>query len=332
MTLADGVAHDATTGAGAVSVSASGQVAYRTGGNSRRQLVWVDRSGKALGVLGAPDESSLTAPSVSPDGNRAAVFRTVEGNADIWLVAAARTTRLTFDAGLDRYPIWSTDGSRITFDSNRTGKRNLYQKLASGVGAEELLVESQEDKVANDWSPDGQFLSYFSIQTATARDLWVWPMQGDRKPWEFLKTRFEERFGVFSPDGRWMAYMSNESGRDEVYIRPFAPAASTSAGGQWQVSTAGGIFPRWRHDGKELYYVGPNGEMTAVPVEVNGTTLEPGAPVTLFTTRIYGGGVDIQLARQYDVTRDGRFLINTVLNDAFAPITLLMNWDPDAKR
>ena len=173
---------------------------------------------------------------------------------------------------------------------------------------------------------------------------------------------------MFSPDGRFVAYMSNESGRSEIYVRPFArpfdfstgsgssrvssrddfaqdrPAASgaalrlrsgqaaNAAGGQWQVSTAGGIVPRWRRDGKELYYLNPAGAMMAAPITVTGSTVAPGAPVALFPTRIYAGGADAAQGRQYDVTRDGRFLINTVLDAASAPITLLMNWHPEAKK
>jgi Tol biopolymer transport system component len=335
VTLADPVGFDAgNSAAGAVSVSAAGLVAYRAGGANRRKLAWFDRSGKALGVLGAPDENDLEAPRISPDGRRVAVARTVQGNADIWLLDGTRTSRFTVDTALDRFPIWSPDGSRIAFQSNRKSAFNIYQKPAGGAGAEELLVESPQDKYATDWSTDGRFILYHSNDPQTGRDLWVLPLEGDRKPWVFLKTSFEERVGQFSPDGRWVAYTSNESGRYEIYIRPFAaPAASgaavNSAAGQWQVSTAGGIYSRWRPDGKELYYIGPNGEMMAAPIAAIGTTLEPGAPVALFPTRILGGGVDAGQGRQYDVTRDGRFLINTVLDDASSPITLLQNWRPE---
>ena len=134
-----------------------------------------------------------------------------------------------------------------------------------------------------------------------------------------------------------MAYHSNESGRPEIYVRPFVPpdstgTAATAAGGQWQVSTAGGILATWRSDGKELYYLNADGAMMAAPINVNGATLEPGTPVMLFPTRILGGGADVQLGRQYDVTADGRFLINTLLNQTAAPITLLQNWNPAAKK
>ena len=337
VTLADTVVVDGTFNTAAVSVSASGLVAYRTGGASRQQLTWVDRSGQALGPLGAPDENSLLLPSVSPDGQRVVVARTVQGNQDLWLLDGARTSRFTFDAARDRFPIWSPDGTRIAFESNRTGTRDLYVKAASGAGAEEVLVASSQTKLPTDWSADGRFLLYFSVDPQTNADLWVLSLEGDRTPWVFLKTPFDERDGTFSPDGRWVAYSSNESGRHEIYIRPFAgPAASaTSAsqvGGQWQVSSAGGTYPRWRRDGRELYYLAPNGAMMAALVTVTDVTLAPGAPVALFPTRILGGGADAAVGRQYDVTRDGRFLINTVLEEAAAPITLIQHWAPEAKK
>ena len=336
LTLADPVRFNSNT-AGAVSVSASGLVAYRTGGGNRRQLAWFDRTGKAMGALGAPDENNLSAPSVSPDGHRVAVSRVVDGNEDIWLLDGTRTSRFAFDAAVDHFPIWSPDGSRIAFDSSRKGRRDLYHKPSSGAGLEELIVESPQQKNTNDWSADGRFILYHSTDPQTARDLWVLPLEGDRKAWVFLKTGFDERWGRFSPDGRWVAYNSSESGRNEIYIRPFAaPAASGAAAnpaaGQWQVSTAGGISPRWRSDGKEIYWIDPIGEMMAAPITATATTLEPGAPVVLFPTRIYGGGVDNGQGRQYDVTRDGRFLINTVLDDAYAAITLLQNWNPEPKK
>ena len=152
-----------------------------------------------------------------------------------------------------------------------------------------------------------------------------------------LKTNFGERVGRFSPDGRWVAYQSNESGRSEINIRPFVAPGTGGAvddratDGQWQVSTIGGIYPVWRQDGKELYYVGPNGDIMAVPITTTGRTLQAGAPEVLFPTRILGGGADGLHFRQYDVSRDGRFLINTVLDDDASPITLIQNWNPLGK-
>ena len=224
------------------------------------------------------------------------------------------------------------------FGSVRAGARDLYVKASSGAGREERLLESSQVKYAQDWSPDGRFLLYQIADPQTGNDLWVLPLDGDRKPWVFLKTPFAERNASFSPDGRWVAYVSDESGRFEVYVRPFvepaasaprAGAASDAAGGQWQVSTAGGTYARWRADGKELYYVGPDGQMMAVPIAVTGTTLAPGTPAALFPTRIVGGSGTVTSPRQFDVARDGRFLINTVLDEATSsPITLLQNWNP----
>ena len=155
-------------------------------------------------------------------------------------------------------------------------------------------------------------------------DLSVLPLDGDRKPFVFLSTRFDERVGQFSPDGHWVAYQSNESGRNEVYVRPFP-----GPGGASPVSTSGGIQPRWRADGKELYYIAPDGTLMAVPITVKGATLEPGVPAVLFRTRIWGGGTNAGSRQQYDVAPDGRFLINVTTADATnAPITVLLNWKP----
>ena len=338
VTLADGVAVDGFSLGGAVSVAATGLVAYRTGSATRRQLGWFDRAGTARGFFGDPDGSNLFHPRMSPDGRRVAVTRTVQGNTDIWLLDGARASRVTFDAAFDDSPLWSSDGSRIVFRSSRTGPGDLYQKLTSGAGVEERLVASDQAKTPTSWSADGRFLLYHSLDPLSGPDLWVVPIVGDRTPSLILKTPFTEVYGVFSPDSRWVAYSSNESGRNEIYVRPFvlpnvAGTAAGAGGGQWQVSTAGGIYPVWRPDGKELYYVNPAGTMMAAPITVSGATLEPGAPVVLFPTRIYGGGVDAaQQGRQYDVAHDGRFLINTELDSAAAPITLLMNWQPEVKK
>ena len=202
---------------------------------------------------------------------------------------------------------------------------------------EERLVASDQAKNPNSWSADGRFVLYFSNDPQSNGDLWVVPTEGDHTPSVVLKTPFREAFGVFSPDDRWIAYQSNESGRPEIYVRPFvAPGAAGTAaaatGGQVLVSTAGGIVPVWRPDGKELYYLNPAGAMMAAPITVTGATLAPGAPVVLFPTRIVGGGADVQVGRNYDVAPDGRFLIATELDSGDAPITLLQNWNPEARK
>jgi len=186
----------------------------------------------------------VSAPKLSPDDRRIAVSRIQQGNTDVWLIDGSRTVRFTFDPGPDAFPIWSPDGSEVLFDSTRNGRRDLYRKPASGGGSEQLLFSSSETKAFNDWSADGRFILFLSNGPQTARDLWVLPMTGDRKPFPFVKTKFDEWRGKFSPDGRWVTYQSNESGRFEIYVRPFP-----GPGGQWQVSTAGGISPLWSRSG-----------------------------------------------------------------------------------
>ncbi len=346
LTLADGVGIDTSYRSG-VSVTPTGLIAYRTGAGSKRQLVWRDRAGTALGSLGTEDESQSN-PRLSADGQRLVMTRTVQGNADIWMMDGSRTLRLTFDPALDGFPLWSPDGARVAFRSQRgsPGTGDIFLKATSGATQEERLITSDQLKTPNSWSSDGRFLLFHSTDPQSNTDLWVMPTDHSRAPWVIVKTTFREAWGVFSPNGRWVAYMSNESGRQEVYVRPFREPDSTGqaltngqgavqqsqATGQWQVSTGGGIHPAWRADGKELYYLNPSGAMMAVPIPVSGDTIEPGAPVMLFRTRILGGGADIQLGRQYDVAPDGRFLINTVLDSAAAPITLLMNWSAEAKQ
>jgi Tol biopolymer transport system component len=337
LTLAYGVAVD-SFGRSAVSVAATGLVAYRTGAaNSHRQLRWVDRFGTARGNVGDPDITNFNDPRVSRDG-RVALGRTVQGNSDLSVIEGSRIKRLTFDSAQDRSPVWSPDGTRIVFHSMRTGRGDLYLKLPSGV--EERVVTSDHRKTPTSWSADGRFVLYHSAvdQANTIDlDLWVVPMTGDRTPSVLLKTPFREGYGAFSPDDRWIAYQSDESGRPEIFVRRFVVPGATGArvatvdADEILVSTAGGIHPVWRPDGKELYYLDPSGAMMAVPITVIGNKLEPGSPVRLFLTRVLGGGVDDAQRRQYDVAPDGRFLINTVLDEA-APITLLQNWNPDAKR
>jgi Tol biopolymer transport system component len=176
---------------------------------------------------------------------------------------------------------------------------------------------------------------YQATTPATKADLLVLPMQGERTPYVFLRTPFRETEGVFSPDGRWVAYHSDESGRYEVYVRPFFEPGqrdATTASDQWQISTDGGSFAMWRADGQELYYLDPSGAMMAVAISVTGNKLVSSAPQMLFRTRIARGGSDVQQGRQYDVAPDGRFLINTELgDDASTPITLIQNWSPGIK-
>ena len=241
-------------------------MAYRTGAaGAARQLTWLDRSGKSVGTAGAPDSAGLTDVELSPDGKRVAVTRADKGNADIWLIDAARgfPTRFTFDAANDVRPVWSADGNRLVFQSNRKGAFNLYWKLSSGAGADELLLESDQNKAPTDSSSDGRFLLFRTLDPQTGYDLWVLPLSGDKKPVPFLKTPFEERDGQFSPDGKWVAYQSNESGRSEIYVQPFP-----GPGRKLQISSSGGAQPRWNKNSKEIFYVSLDSKMMAAPVKL----------------------------------------------------------------
>jgi Tol biopolymer transport system component len=317
-------------------VSSAGWIAYRNG-TGRRQLRWYDRIGKPNGVASEPDDTWIY-PELSPDGNRVAVTRFVQGNTDIWLSDIARggMSRFTFDSGVDGAPVWSPDGTQIVFLSSRKGHYDLYLKSSGGTGAEELVVASSNDKAAQDWSRDGRFLLYYETNPKTGRDLWALPNRqtqgrqaaaikddpGERKPVPVANTPFDEFNGQFSPDGHFVAYETNESGRFEIVVQPF-PVPS----GKWQVSTGGGIQPRWSTNGKELYFISPEGKLMAASVSASASSFAAGTPAALFTASPATGlGVNKQ---EYAVSRDGRFLINQQVESSItSPITLILNWHP----
>jgi Tol biopolymer transport system component len=312
----------------ALSASAAGPIVYRTGlGGSQRQLVWFDRSGKPLATVGDLDNSGSTNPSLSPDGQLLARNRTVDGNNDVWVLELGRTvlSRFTFDAGTDIFPVWSPDGARIAFVSDRRGVvGDLYEKSIAG-GEERLLLATPQNKSPADWSPDGRFLLYRTTDTKTGEDLWAMPFDGDRKPFPIVQTTFDERHGQFSPDGQWIAYESNESGRSEIYIQTFPRSE-----GKRQISTNGGAQVRWRRDGTEIFYIALDNRLMAAQVRLlsNGRAVEPSSPVALFTTAI-GGPLQGNLRQQYSVSADGkRFLMNTVADGASTPITIVLNLRP----
>jgi eukaryotic-like serine/threonine-protein kinase len=322
ITVADPVAIDAAFNLGGFSVSAVGPIAYRAGGSERRQLTWFERSGKSVGAAGDPDERNVLYPELSPDGRRAAISLTVQNNTDVWLIDVMRGSRTRFTFDVANQPLWSPDGSRILFRSNRQGRDALYLKPSSGAGNEELLWESMGQKRPLSWSSDGRFLLFSEIDPKSI-DLWMLPLTGDRKPSPWLNTPFNETGAQFSPDGRWVAYQSDESGSFEIYVQPF-PAA----GAKWQISTGGGTMPRWRTDGKELFFIAPDAKLMAAAVTTSGTTFEAASPVALFQTRIVGGPNQI-LKHQYAVSREGRFLINEPAEGSTTtPITLILNWKP----
>jgi Tol biopolymer transport system component len=325
---------------GRVTTSATGLVAYWSSmlDGGPRQLVWRNRSGAEMGTLGAPDPTYFS-PRVSRDGQRVVVSRGAGGPADVWVLESGRTRRITFGGDGSEYPLWSPDGARIVFNARSEGDaRELQQIPADGAGeASSLLDPGSGTFAASSWSPDGRYLLYVVAGSGTGLDLAVLPMTGDRKVWKFLDSTFDEGGGEFSPDGKWVAYESNESARREVYVRPFVEpsaggAAPVSRSGKWQVSIEGGTYPKWSPDGSELYFLNPAGEMMAAPITYARSAIAPGTPVKLFDAHILGGGTDFQQGPQYDVAPDGRFLINTVPGAATggSTITLIQNWNLDA--
>jgi serine/threonine protein kinase len=326
--IADSVSIDPSFWAGsAFSVSEKGRMlAYRTGSEtSQRRLVWLDREGKELGTVGAVDENYLADPKLSPDGQYVAVDRSIQGNTDIWLIDIARgvPSKFTLDKGADTWPVWSPDGSRIVFCSDRTGIYELYQKNVRGVGDEEVLYSTSLHKYPYDFSPDGRFLLYAQIDPQTDRDIWVLPLFDEEDSYPFVNKEFHERNGYFSPDGRCVAYQSNESGQHEVYIQSFPTSDE-----KFQISNGGGTQPQWHPNGKELFYITSDGVMMAVPINLIGERLNPGIPTPLFKTRIPGEGYMDILGVQYAVSGDGqRFLINTTVDNPIpSPITVITNW------
>jgi eukaryotic-like serine/threonine-protein kinase len=311
-----------------VTVSENGVLLYASGGARRsNQIAWFDRDGKLLGPVGAPGD--VFTPSISLDEKMIAFSRQTGGTADIWLRDLARgtDTRFTSDTSGNYEPSWSPKGDRIVFVSNRGDVFNLYQKAASGSGQDELLLSTANTKRADQWSRDGRFIVYSEIDPKTKSDIWVLP--ADRKPIPFLRTEFNELHGQISPDGHWMAYTSDESGQREVYVRPF-PASE----GLWRISTAGGEQPRWRGDGKELFFAGADGKMMAVAVKAvtePKPSFEAGAPAPRFEAHIavtVANGVF-----QYDVTADGkRFLVATTAGTSTPPLNVVVNWSAGFKK
>jgi Tol biopolymer transport system component len=327
------VEHVQTSGApsyGFFSASNAGVLVYQTGtAGGTPQLMWLDRTGRPVASVGSA--AAYGDLVLSRDGKKAAVTLTQQGGADVWLVDLDRgglPTRFTFNEANDISPIWSPDGTRIVFASNRNGVSSpfdIYQKASSGTGAEEVVLADRLAKLPTSWSADGRFILY----TSAAIDLWILPLSGDKKPFPFLQTRFTETQGQFSPDGRWIAYVSNESGLNEVYVAPFDDTGGVPAG-KWQVSTNGGGAPRWRPDGKEIFFLTSDSMLMAAEVSARGSALEVGAVKPLFSIR-----PPATPRSNYQVSTDGRrFLVNMgpVQTAAPTPITVVLNWTADLKK
>ena len=324
------------TGAiGAFTVSETGALVYQTDlGMVRSELVWFDRAGKQVAVLG--DRADYVDVSLSPDSARAAVtLRHPErGTLDLWLYDVARglRERFTVDPGDEFAPAWSLDGARLVFSARRQTSIDLYQKASSGAGAEERLMETGLGQYQASWSPDGQHLVYVAGGGAIGRsDLWVLPLFGERKPFPFLETTSIETNAQFSPDGRWIVYAAGEFGRLEVYVLPFHGRDGAPPSGK-RVSTAGGSWPRWRRDGREVVYLAPDNTLVSATVNGQAATFEVGDVRPLF--KVQPRPYERLDAYPYDISSDGqRFLVNTLVDDTpSGPITLVVNWATGLKQ
>ena len=308
-------------------MSQTGLLAYREGaGASGAFLTWFDRSGKQGTAVG--DAALLNEFRFSPDRQRIAVAVRDRAGFDVWIYDVSRgpPTRLTFDAAIDRNPVWSPDGASIVFASNRKGRFDLYRKTVDSVGAEELLYANDLDKRPTSWSADGKWLLYDAFDpNSNTRDLWALPLTAERpgtapKPSLVLQTTLTGD-AQFSPNGQWILYGSNESQRNEIYVTPFPPSPSGPSGKR-QMSTVGvaGMY-RWREDGREIFYVSLDRQLMAAEVTTKSGTLEVGAGRSLFAMNESGPPM-------FDVTADGqRFLRFTFPAQKSAlPLTLIQNW------
>jgi len=309
----------------AMSTSTNGRIAYRVtmSGGGPRLLAWFDRSGKEIEKVRGLDYGIQ--PELSRDGRFVAMRTNLSGNTDITLLEIGGTTiRFTFNPKIDVRGVWSPDGRRIAFASNRKGVYSIYWKLTKGApDSEELLLETGQPIFPVDWSRDGRFILFEQGDKLGNNDIWVLPLEGERKPFPIVQSAVDNSSAQFSPDGKWVAYMSNESGQYEIYVQP---VFDHMVGGKRQVSVNGGSFVRWGDDQKELFFIAPDNRLMAVPIRLASDRLsvQSDTPVALFATHV-GGAWQAPPQREY-VVRDGRFLMNTALDEPLSPISVILNW------
>jgi hypothetical protein len=320
--VADQVRAHALTYQTFASVSDNGVLIYENAGVGQTQLVWTDRRGNQVGTVTPPGEYG--ALELSPDGRGVAFSQvdSLKGTHDIYVMDLVQhvSRRFTFDAARHFMPVWAPDGSRILFSSNRERIPSLYLKDSNSAGDDELLLAGSTASFPTDWSRDGRFIVYGALDPKTLWDIWALPLEGDRKAFSVLQTPHSERGGQLSPDGRWLAYSSNESGTEEVYVKSFPRGA-----GKWQISRDGGWQPRWRRDGGELFYLAADGRLMAVETKTSPTFVGS-LPRLLFPTRL-GEFEEGGLGRSYAVAADGqRFLLNSLFEQDRTAITVMLNW------
>jgi len=319
----EGVLQSPTTGVAQYSFSSTGTVAYVTGSiqGTRRKLVWVDRKGVEQPLTG--ETHVYRAPRLSPDGRRVAVAIAEQGAGDIWVYDLARgtLTRLTFGGG--NTPIWTPDGKRIAFQTQSGGTPAMFWQPADGSGGAERLTVSEYQQVDGSWSPDGQVLAFVEVNPTTGRDIWTLRVEGDRKPQPFLRTQFNETTPQFSPDGHWIAYASDESGRYEIYVQPYP-----GPGGKWQISTEGGAEPVWGHNGEIFYRSGD--KMIAVETTTQ-PTFSADKPKVLFAGQYVPSLLTMS---NYDVSPNGQRFVMIKEDDQAATATqinVVLNWFEELK-
>lgn len=328
--VADQIDSQATRSQNQFSISQNGVLAYTSGRSEGGALLtWYDRSGKVIGTLGAPN--ALNGPAISPDDKMVAVQRSDQGLRDIWVHDLARgtTSRFTFGPSSSNHPAWSSDGRYISFYSQREGVGRPYRRAVSGTAQDELVGKPLGDPpistVAEHWSGDGRYVILRVVNPKTVYDLWVMPLtsgeRGDGEPVPYLTSEFEEKYGRVSPDGHWLAYTSNESKCNEIYVQSFP-----TKGRKFTVSINGGERSVWSRDGKELYFISADGRMMAAEVST-GSKFEAGVPRPLFKVHLSRG-----MDAWFDVTKDGRFLIPVQAEQTVnAPITVVVNWQAGLK-
>jgi WD40 repeat protein len=292
-----------------------------------RQLLWFSRDGKSLGQVGV--EADYGNVDISPKGDRVAVDILTNGNRDIWVVDLQRSVAqpITFDAGSDWTASWSPDGSRLVFASTRSntdGTTRIYEKSSTGAGSETMLPSGDASSFPVNWSSDGKYIIFSRLRqgtTSAGYDTWLLPLFGDRKPTPLLETGFDKFQARVSPGSDFVAYSTNESGTYQIVVQTFPDAS----GGKWQISADGGVEPKWRHDGRELYYLGLDGKLMSVAI--GGPPFTAGRPVELFQTPLTVNRAQPTRDRRYDVAPDGRFLM--VIPGAAAPpapYSVIVNW------
>ena len=296
------------------------------GSAAQTKLVWFDRNGRELGTVGTSDTNGHYNPWLSPDEEAVVIERHAETGMNLWIIELSRGTNSRFTFSQDSHdqdPVWAPDGGSIVYTSEKAGGWSLNRRPSSGAGQAEQLLESTRQVYPTDWSRDGPIILYEKTSGEGNLDVWLLTMTGDREPEPLLETSFDEGQAQFSSDGKWVLYTSNESGRPEVYVQTFP-----TGGGKWKISTDGGSQPRWRRDGKEVFYVTPDSTLMAVQLEITSTKVEAASPQTLFAARMpvtiagpLGG------RNQYVATSDGqRFLVDTLVDAAPVSISVLLNW------